>query len=89
MAQNQAKDDLVRRLRDLGYTDIRVNQQQVNAARERVGINRPDVQGTTPGGERHYFEFDRAEVAGSAGPACARWVKFFSCRKLPWPSSRR
>jgi hypothetical protein len=40
------------------YKDIRVDQQQVNAAGQRVGINRPDVQGTHPAGEREYVEID-------------------------------
>lgn len=42
----------------LGARDIRVNQQQVNAAGERVGINRPDLQFTYEG-ERWYIEWDR------------------------------
>ena len=42
----------------LGARDIRVNQQQVNAQLERVGINRPDLQYTLPDGTRVYIEYD-------------------------------
>jgi len=38
--------------------DIRVNQQQVNASGECVGINRPDLQYTQPGGTSVYIEYD-------------------------------
>jgi hypothetical protein len=37
--------------------DVRVNQEQVNAAGVRVGINRPDLQYTV-GNQRVYVEFD-------------------------------
>lgn len=40
-----------------GATNIRVNQQQVNAQGQRVGINRPDFQHTLSG-RRHYVEFE-------------------------------
>jgi RHS repeat-associated protein len=40
-----------------GATDIRVNQQQVNAAGQRVGINRPDLQYTL-NGQRYYVEYE-------------------------------
>ena len=40
-----------------GATDIRVNQQQVNAKGERVGINRPDLQYTL-NGKRYYVEYE-------------------------------
>ncbi len=40
-----------------GATDIRIDQHQVNAAGQRVGINRPDLQYTLDG-RRHYEEFD-------------------------------
>jgi hypothetical protein len=36
---------------------IRVNQQQVNALGQRVGINRPDLQYTL-GGRRYYVEYE-------------------------------
>ncbi len=38
-------------------TDIRVNQQQVNAAGQRVGINRPGLQHTV-NGTRYYIEYE-------------------------------
>jgi pyruvate/2-oxoglutarate dehydrogenase complex dihydrolipoamide acyltransferase (E2) component len=49
--------------RALGATDIRVNQQQVNAAGVRVGLNRPDLQFTIElpfSGRkvRYYVEYD-------------------------------
>lgn len=37
--------------------DFRVNQQQVNAAGQRVGINRPDLQYTL-NRKRHYVEYE-------------------------------
>lgn len=43
-----------------GYQDVRVNQQQVNADGDRVGTNRPDLQGTNPKtGQREYIEYDK------------------------------
>ncbi len=38
-------------------TDVRINQQQVNAAGRRVGINRPDLQYTL-NGKRYYIEIE-------------------------------
>jgi hypothetical protein len=58
-AQNARAQQIVRDARVQGATDIRVNQQQVNAAGERVGINRPDVQFTTADGCRVCVEIDR------------------------------
>jgi hypothetical protein len=52
-------NDKVQELLDNGYTDVRKNQQQVDAAGDVVGTNRPDVQGTSPDGVREYWEFDR------------------------------
>jgi hypothetical protein len=40
-----------------GATDVPVNQQQVNAAGQRVGINRPDLQYTL-NGKRYYVEYE-------------------------------
>lgn len=40
-----------------GATGIRVNQQQVNALGQRVGINRPDLQYTL-NGQRYYIEYE-------------------------------
>lgn len=56
--QNAAKDKLVADLAAKGYTDIRVNQQQVGVNGERLGVNRPDVQATSPSRQREYWEFD-------------------------------
>ena len=50
-----------------GATDFRVNQQQVNAAGERVGVNRPDLQYTDANGQRVYVEYDTPE--SGRGPA--------------------
>ncbi|HEV3038443.1 MAG TPA: RHS repeat-associated core domain-containing protein [Candidatus Angelobacter sp.] len=41
-----------------GSTDIRINQQQVNANGERVGINRPDLQHTDSNGVRQNVEYE-------------------------------
>jgi RHS repeat-associated protein len=49
-----------------GYTDIRTNQEQVNAQGVRVGQGRPDLQGTDPQGIRHYFEYDQDPASGAA-----------------------
>ncbi|MBX9790671.1 MAG: RHS repeat-associated core domain-containing protein [Pirellulales bacterium] len=57
-AQQAALARDIRRARAEGATDIRVNQEQVNAAMERVGINRPDLQYTRPDGTRVYIEYD-------------------------------
>jgi hypothetical protein len=40
-----------------GASNIRVNQQQVNAIGDRVGINRPDLQYTLDG-RRYYQEYE-------------------------------
>lgn len=57
-AQNAEAQAEIRRLQQAGYTNIRVNQQQVNALGLRVGTNRPDVQATAPNGQRVYIEYD-------------------------------
>ncbi|AZZ55026.1 hypothetical protein C7V51_03330 [Rathayibacter iranicus] len=65
--QNAEVWNLVSRLqRDDRIKDIRVNQQQVNADGERVGINRPDVQYTDADGVRRYIEWDT--TASGRGP---------------------
>jgi hypothetical protein len=66
-SQNARKDEIVSDLQSQGYTNIRVNQAQVNAAGERVGINRPDIQATAPDGTRHYYELDTA--SSDRGPS--------------------
>lgn len=64
--QNATKDDLIAKLKEVDAQNIRVNQTQVNAAGEAVGINRPDIQFTYKG-ERYYVEID-APPAGRAIP---------------------
>jgi hypothetical protein len=56
--QNQVMQDDISALQKLGARDFRVNQQQVTAAGERVGVNRPDLQ-FTHDGQRYYVEYDR------------------------------
>ncbi|WP_445367711.1 RHS repeat-associated core domain-containing protein [Methylomonas sp. BW4-1] len=65
--QNAAAQAEVQRMQQAGYRDIRVNQQQVNAEGVRVGTNRPDVQETSPAGQREYIEFDTS--SSTRGPA--------------------
>jgi hypothetical protein len=56
------------RLQRAGAQDVRINQQQVNAAGERVGINRPDLQYTNPKtGQRVYIEYERTGSTRGAG----------------------
>ena len=50
-----------------GATDIRVNQEQVNADGTRVGVNRPDLQFTTKDGKRVYIEYDTPESGRGPG----------------------
>jgi hypothetical protein len=50
----------IRRAQAEGARDIRVNQQQVNAAGQRVGVNRPDLQYARADGTRVYIEYDNA-----------------------------
>jgi RHS repeat-associated protein len=49
-----------------GHTDIRVNEQQVNAQGQRCGICRPDLQTTDTNGVRHYTEYDRSAQNAAA-----------------------
>jgi hypothetical protein len=58
--QNARMQDDIARLFEEGHYDFRVNQQQVNAMGDRVGINRSDLQSTSRSGVRHYFECDRS-----------------------------
>jgi RHS repeat-associated protein len=55
--QAAALQRYITELLTLGARDIRTNQQQVNAAGQRVGINRPDLQFTYEG-RRWYIEWD-------------------------------
>ncbi len=49
-----------------GATDIRLDQEQVDANGARVGTNRPDLQYTSRDGQRIYIEYDRASSARGA-----------------------
>jgi LysM domain len=57
-AQNAALRADIRAAKLDGGRNFRVNQQQVNAAGQRVGINRPDLQYTRLDGKRMYIEYD-------------------------------
>lgn len=68
---NQA-DELARDLgqvRQDGGTDVRVNQEQVDANGVRVGQNRPDLQWTDRSGIRHYVEYDQDPASAAAHEA--------------------
>ncbi len=56
--QNAALQNDIADAQAAGATDLRVNQQQVNADGQRVGVNRPDLQYTTPDKQRVYKEYD-------------------------------
>ncbi|MCD4823791.1 MAG: hypothetical protein K8S55_04240, partial [Phycisphaerae bacterium] len=59
LTQNARAQRDAARLRGAGAEDIRINQQQVNAAGKRVGINRPDLQYTNPvTKQRVYIEYE-------------------------------
>jgi RHS repeat-associated protein len=58
----------IRIARFLRATDIRVNQEQVNAQGVRVGRNRPDLQFTLFGRLRVYVEYDPTNPVGNRGP---------------------
>ena len=60
LTQNQAVQADATYLENLGATDIRINQQQVNGNLCRVGICRPDLQAILPSGKRVYIEYDRS-----------------------------
>ena len=59
-------DDIARlKAAGITITEVRINQQQVNILGQRIGIGRPDtqltiVQGSLPGGQRIYIEYDRS-----------------------------
>ena len=55
---NDAIDKKIEQIKKEGGTDIRKNQQQVNAKGERVGRNRPDVQWNDADGKHHCWEID-------------------------------
>ncbi len=58
--QNAAMQAEIAAAQEAGATEFRVNQQQVNAAGRRVGINQPDLQYTDASGRRIYVEYDRS-----------------------------
>jgi hypothetical protein len=64
--QNGLAARTVDNLNRAGAGDVRVDQAQVDAAGNKVGTNRPDVQGTV-GNERVHFEYDRPQADGSPG----------------------
>jgi hypothetical protein len=57
-AQNSALRADIRAAKLGRARDFRVDQQQVNSAGQRVGINRPDLQYTRADGTRVYIEYD-------------------------------
>jgi len=65
--QNAAMQTDLATARAAGATDIRVNQQQVNAAGQRVGTNRPDLQYTDANGRRVYVEYDTSSSTRGPG----------------------
>ena len=67
-ARTASLDRDLRIARFLRATDIRVNQEQVNAAGVRVGQNRPDLQFTLFGRYRIYVEYDPLNPVGNRGP---------------------
>lgn len=58
---NDAIDTKAAELQEQGWTDVRKNQQQVDVDGNKVGTNRPDLQGTDPNGNRHAFEWGRSD----------------------------
>ncbi len=61
-----AVNEEVQKMRDQSYGDIRKNQAQVDAQGNKVGNNRPDVQGTNPEtGQREHVEVDRNPARGA------------------------
>ncbi|MGW6196975.1 golvesin C-terminal-like domain-containing protein [Kribbella sp. NPDC055110] len=56
-AQNQRVQADAALAKEMGATDVRMNQWQVNASGKVVGINRPDLQYTFRG-SRFYVEYD-------------------------------
>src|SRR5215472_11822895 len=53
----QLRADMIAAARAGGHS-FRVDQQQVNAQGQRVGLNRPDLQYTDANGVRQYIEYD-------------------------------
>jgi hypothetical protein len=66
--QNTQVQRDVTELRNLGYTDIRIDQQQISNGC-RVGVCRPDLQATSPTGKTVYIEYDTLASGRGAGHA--------------------
>jgi RHS repeat-associated protein len=66
--QNKAVQDRVTELKKAGATDIRIDQQQIDANGNHVGVNRPDLQYTL-NGKRNYVEWDTPSSGRGAGHA--------------------
>jgi RHS repeat-associated protein len=64
--QKAALDRDIAQMKRDGYTDIRVNQEQVNAQGVRVGQGRPDLQGTDPNNVRQIIEYDQDPARSAA-----------------------
>ena len=71
VSHNEGLQKMIRGLPDAA-SDIRVNQHQVNALGQRVGINRPDLQYTL-NGQRNYVEFE-----GLANPRGAHQARILA-----------
>lgn len=65
--QNAAIQADIAAARAQGATDFRVNQQQVNAAGQRVGVNLPALQYTDANGRRVYVEYDTSSSTRGPG----------------------
>jgi len=59
--QNARLYEDIEKLKKQGFREFRVNQEQVNAAGNRVGRNKPDLQATGPDGKRYYWEYDTTQ----------------------------
>src|SRR6266536_657700 len=57
-AQNKLAHGTLTRLEEAGARDIRVDQAQLDTALNKVGTNRPDIQGSLDN-QRVHFEYDR------------------------------
>lgn len=71
-SQNLDVHNYIAELQARGATEFRIDQQQINFLRDRVGINRPDLQYTFEG-QRYYVEWDR--VSSLRGPGHAGRIK--------------
>jgi RHS repeat-associated protein len=66
--QNARAQRHAEKLQGAGAQDVRINQQQINGAGERVGINRPDLSYTNPKtGQRVNVEYERTGSARGEG----------------------